>query len=361
MKGFLSLLSAFLIITIFSACSHSSSNNVKDFIESDFKESYNLGKGEAYKNDSLFLSSPRWIRYHPDSLLIIQEMGTPYLVKVVDLKSGSVQQIIPKGKGTNEMIVAWGIDLSEGHLSVFDGAQKKICQLTLDDHRKFKFSKEILLQDKGTIGAYPVSKDLIVGLSGITQNSRLSLFDEAGAIVDTMGNFPSLGNNNEFKSDNNLFSSYITGTPEGDKIALACTNSDIIEIYNTKKGLIKRFQGPEGIQLSARQQDVGVGTIMVTEPGFRGYSNAVANKQEFWVGYVGYKMQKGLRPKRADMYPKKIFCFDWNGNPLKKIEVGVPLISFAVDWQHGKIYGLTESKSPEIVVFDLHSKMHPTI
>ena len=94
-----------------------SSCNVKpakkvDFSLESFKETDSIIKGEIYTNDKLFLGNPRWLKYHPDSFLVISELNnSSRFIKIIDLKKNEIQEMIPSGKGPGEMITAWGIGI----------------------------------------------------------------------------------------------------------------------------------------------------------------------------------------------------------------------------------------------------------
>lgn len=328
-------------------------NKKPEFTLASFADIHKLNQGLAYDNDSLKLTNPRWIRFHPDSFLVIQEMGTPFLIQIVDLKNGQIQKLIPRGKGKDEMVVAWGIELTAKSISVFDGMQKKIFMLSPSADRKFHIEKSIQLDNKNVISGFPLSNFKFVSLTGIHEKSRLTYFDDNGKTNATMGDFPELENNKEFKSDNNIFSAYTAGNPDGTRLVLACTNTDVLEIYDTSKGLLTRFQGPEGISLTAKEENIGVGTITMTLPAFRGFGNAQGNAKEFWVSYSGAIMQKDIRPKAEDILPKQIFVFSWKGEPLKRFVFTEPIISFSVDWSNQKIYCLSLADGrPKILIYN---------
>jgi hypothetical protein len=91
------------------------------------------------------------------------------------------------------------------------------------------------------------------------------------------------------------------------------------------------------------------------EPEYSTYGNVIANENEFWVDYNGYKIEKGKKPSVQEQYSKQIFCFDWNGKPLRKIEFNYPILTFDVDWQGKMLYTMIWKKeNPEIIVYSLN-------
>ena len=133
------------------------------------------------------------------------------------------------------------------------------------------------------------------------------------------------------------------------------SKTDVLELYNTYKGLIKRIQGPLGIQMTVSRQDVGIGYMVRIEPRYDTYGNIVANENEFWVDYNGYKSEKGKQRPNTKQYSKQIYCFDWGGNPIRKIEFDYPIMTFDVDWEGEFLYTIVwRGEDPEIIVHSLN-------
>lgn len=336
------------------ACSNSKPDNA-DFTEESFPKTFFISEGRIYKNDSLFLGHPTLLRFHPDSFLIIEEYGTPKLIKIIDLKSGDIHEIIQQGKGPGEMIVSWGPEILGDSLYAFCGELRKVIIFAPDNKRKFILIDEFNLEEKASYRFYPLTPEMHVCLSNIGDERRLTFLDEKGKIIKKMGDYPSFLNSDEIKPDNEIFLSSISSTPDGNKIVLACIRTDVLEIYDTYNGLIKRLQGPLGIKLSVSRHAFGNGYMNRVEPGYFTYSNVIANEHEFWVDYNGYKSEKGKQPSFLEQYSKQIYCFNWNGKPLKKIEFDFPIMTFDVDWVGKMLYTIIwKGENPEIIVYSLN-------
>lgn len=348
------LIACAFVLCIFTGCKPSISNYPADFSSNSFKNTYKASEAKIYRNDSLLLVNPRWIRFHPDSFIVVQEMGTPYLLKVIDLKSNKIQQVVRKGRGNGEVTVAWGIGVVNNNIWVFDGIQKKIVLLSLNKDRTFSVRKDVYFNDKNIFTAYPLTDSSFVGLTGVDQKSRLLIFNKNGAMVRQMGDFPPIEDSKGVEPNNIIFSSFTTGSPSGNKLALVCSNTDIIEIYDPKVGLLKRMHGPEGIKISVVKKEVMMGTMLTTLPRVSAYWNVIADKKGFWVGYSGYRKGKDPHPKDTDIYPRQIFSFDWTGKPQNKISFDIPLSSFDIDWKSKRIYCLTKNPADEIEIFELN-------
>lgn len=339
-----------ILMTISSLSCGGTKHEQSNFTDESIKNIIHLSDGKIYHNDSLFLGQPMWMKFHPDSFLIIQEYGTTKLIKVIDLKNNLVQELIPEGRGPGEMLIGWGIQIVDKDLYVFCGQLRKVIRLTPNDQREFKISNELQLDDKLITEFYPLRKDLFVGLNA-TDGSRLTLLNGDGKSIKKMGDFPPFQSSSNLKGDNDIFQSGITGSPDGNKIAVACKRTDIIEIYDLKNEGFKRFQGPLGIRLTVT--DHGIGKSL--DPDYSTYLILNANGNEFWASYNGYKHERGKQPSTSDQYPKQMYCFNWDGKPLRKIILDHPFGGYDIDWGKMILYTIEIRENyPNIVEYQLN-------
>lgn len=348
----------YLIILIanlfFYSCSNSNIEELS-FNENSFKEVIRMPIGKKYINNNLFLGDPRWIRFHPDSFLIIQEIGTSNLVTIIDLRTNGIQKMIPIGKGPGELISAWGTEVFDGESFTYSRPMGKIVKYAPDHNRKFQIIDEFKFHGMEPMDVLPLKKNCFVSLSSLDSDKRLTFYDGQGNIINQMGDFPAFISKNGKKGDNDIFSSYMTSKPDGDKILLACAYTDILEIYDAETGLVKRIHGPLGIKLEVNTINIGVGTMSRRDPSILTYCKVEASKHEFWVGYLGFERNKVSGPKLSDVFPRRIFCFNWNGKPLRIIEFNSSMFAFDIDWKGKMMYAveINEFSEPAIVSYDL--------
>jgi hypothetical protein len=303
----------------------------------------------------LLLGHPTSIRFHPDSFLVVEDRGFPRLIKVIDLINNSIQELVPKGRGPGEMIVPWGIEVRGKDLYTFCGQLRKVIKFTPDTGRQFKETGEFILEEKQSPRFYPLSDNLMICLSNLGDIKRLTFLNNKGKIIKKNGDYPSLLNDDDVKPDNDIFFSAISATPDGNKFVLACTKTDVLEIYDAEAGLEKRYQGPVGIKLTVTKVKAGYGFMVLPEPRYDTYSSIIGGANEFWVSYNGFKIERQKPPSRSEQYPKQIFCFNWKGRPIRKIESDVPIMSFDIDWVNKILYSLElHNGNPEITLHSLN-------
>lgn len=355
MKLYLLLIEIIPIFCMCYSCSNAKPDGV-DFTEESFRKTFHLTKGNIYKNDSLFIQMPTYLQFHPDSFLILEDMSTSKQVKIIDLKNNKIQEIISKGNGPGEMIAAYEMQILGKDLYVFCGQLRKIIKLSPDSNRQFKITEEFSLEENQTMGFYPLNKDMFVCLSNLGDDKRLTFLDNKGKIIKKLGDYPPLQTSKNIHGDNDIFGSYISATPSGNKIILACAYTDLFEIYDMNKLIINRYQGPLGIQLTVHQRNIGAtGWMNQREPSYLTYCKVDACENEFWTGYIGFKEDRRKRSLISEVYPKRIFCFNWQCKPIRKIELDYPFTAFDVDWVGKVLYTLEwKNENPEIVSYSLN-------
>lgn len=341
-----------VISTAFVICLDSCSNSISNqtnFTYESFKKSYHLTNGTIYKNDSLFIGHPLWMRFHPDSFLILQDYGLSHQIKIIDLKNNKVHEVIPEGRGPGEMVMGWGIGIIEKNIFAFDPQLQKVIILTSDSKRKFRITKEYKIDAKYPMEFCPLTKDISVCLCGLEEN-RLTFLNASGKIVKKVGDFPPFQNDNIIKGDNGIFQAVLSASPEGNMLALANKNIDLIEIFDLKRDKVMRMQGPMGLKYKVN--DLGI--TQIVEPRYDNYLLIRSNKNEIWTSYNGYKMEKGIQPSTSDQIPKQIFCFSWEGKPLREIKLDYSFGGFDLDWDNRILYTLElRGNIPQIVSYQI--------
>ncbi len=325
-----------------------------DFTDSSFKHNEKIKNGKAYQNKNLILGNPDWIRYHPDSFLVILDRSFSNQLKIIDLKSDSIQEYIAQGKGPGEMIVPYCIQIFEKDIYVFDLQLSKIIILSPLSLRQFCIKNEFRLSEKNLQIYYPLEYSLMVFQSSLEENTRLTFFNHEGKSVKKIGDLPPLSGEKRVLGANQAFVSWIAASDRNKKFALACAYTDIIEIFDYKGSLIRRIQGPLGIQLSVTNKNIPIGSVVKIDPLILVFNRIDAGDNEFWIGYTGFKIQKGYRQTYLDVASKRFYCFDWKGHPLRKIEADSGFVDFDIDWKNKTLYNLRWSnKSLEIASYPL--------
>lgn len=347
-----------VIMGILISCGHRKVNEDL-FSEESFNTRINIRDGRQVVFDELFLGQPSTIKFHPDSFLVIEEMESPMLIKILDLKNNRIQELIPRGRGPGEMLVSRGVTVIGKDIFLFCVQLSKVVILTPRGDRSFVIVNEFFIEEKQTGCFHPLSRNKSVCLSTIGDDKRFTLLNGNGKVIKKFGEYPSFLNDDEIKADNDIFHSVISSTPDGEQFIAVCLKTDIFEIYNVEAGLKRRFQGPLGLKISVEAQSMGTGYMLRPQPHYLTYRPLIAGKSEFWAGFIGHRWQPGKDAPLAEQCTNKIYCFDWKGKPLRSLSLEYPAISFDVDWE-GKVLYILELRQndPVIASYTLNNSLY---
>jgi len=235
-----------VLFCIFLSCGRDMVNEDL-FSKESFKSRMDVRDGRPILFDDIFLGQPKTITFHPDSFLVIEEMEAPRLIKILDLKNNKTQELIPRGRGPGEMLVAWGVKVIDKDIFLFCGQLSKVIILTMTNDRHFVIVDEFYIEEKQSQRLIPMSDDKFVCLSAIGDEKRFSVLTGSGEIMKKFGEYPSFINDNEVEPNNDIFLSVIDVKPGGRLFVAVCMKSDLFEIYDLEAGLRRRFQGPLGL------------------------------------------------------------------------------------------------------------------
>lgn len=125
-KAFLSLVAGLLQV----ACGSNDRGAAIPFTLDAFERiAVSDAAGTVYRNDSLLLGDPQAIRYHPDGYLVLLDRPNTGQVVVIDLETDSVQHLIKRGRGPEEIISVRDLAIRDGAIWVSGLADRKIMKL----------------------------------------------------------------------------------------------------------------------------------------------------------------------------------------------------------------------------------------
>lgn len=306
----------FVCILMFNACN---GGYKPSFVENDFHKHHFLTEGEILFTDNVELLDPRWIKFHPDSFLVLLELGSENQIKIIDLKDGSVQELVKKGRGPEELESAWGINIVDNNIWVFGLNQGKLIKITPSNDREFEISGSISLEHSYVMTGVMISDSAFLAINETDNNNRLALYNNEGRMKTKFGSFPSNYNIPDNYVNNDVFMATISAAQDGRYAVLGCTRTDLIEIFDIENGVKTRsLRGPFYHEFNATTVDVGGGfSITDVSPSFEGYNYSFAHKDYFYISYNGRLESTIDSPDKN--FPNKIFQFSWDGVPMQKI------------------------------------------
>ncbi|MGV8139585.1 MAG: BF3164 family lipoprotein [Mangrovibacterium sp.] len=317
------------------------------FSEQDFRSS---GKLFGSKIANIKLENPRNISVI-DSLIVIVNRNTDYLLHVYSIKTGKrVNELIRKGKGPHELLSTDYIQKQnkEKKILVFGTVEKKVIEFSFDDLLK-KSSEiaytEFSINDQGCLRVVKSGENYIGLTLADSIVKRLYVYNSKGAMIDAIGDYPSVVPKVGNMLDAVLFEAYHKILSDG-TIALSYSNMDLIELYDSQYRLQKRLWGPNGVLPSYQLKSKGTYKwVGFKEDQICTYGDIIPDpmNNEFWVSYSGRKLNDN------GYLWSKIFVLETSGVFLKRYELDIPMLNMDVDFKSKKIYAITY---PELAVYE---------
>lgn len=353
MKPSFAFTSAVLLGLLSAACNRNNQDTAATFTLDSFEQiAVPDNAGTPYRSDSLFLGSPRTIRFHPDGYLVLLDRTETGQVTVIDLETGDVQYLIKRGRGPEEVISVRDLVIRNKEIWISGMMDQKILKLVPEKARREFSPQAACTAGEQFLRAVPFAEGRLLTLASVSSGDRFHLLDGEGAVRDTIGSFPAVDQPG-ITPDNAVCQSDITVSPDNRHVAAACQSLEYIDIYDGEMNLQKRLQGPQGFEPSLRSRETEMGVrIHYQDPLCLVYSDIVSDNRQFMVGYIGVRVKS-----ESDLGETigTVLSFDWKGNPLKAYTFESDILSFDMDWKNNVMYCLANRPEPQIILYDLDS------
>lgn len=334
------------VIILFYSC-NSNKKESSSFTRESFQSSYKLHNGKCLEISDTTLMRPCGIDYHPEGYLILLDRRSDYLVKIINVKTGVVQKIVRKGRGPNECITPWNVSIVNNDVWIYGTQLKKMLLLKLNSDGAFRIAEEVNIEVHS--GGCIALNDSLFANTPSTKD-RVSYVDRQGKLINSTGGFPKGMEQGENLLPNTVFQTKMTASPDGKYVALANLSVDALEIYSYKGDIICTKRGPDGIDVTVKPNNNDGVVSYPLDPRFFAYNDIAAVNNEIWASYSGVEWKKGEPFSYINSLPNQIYCFSWQGKPIRKIELDIPFSNFAIDKSNMKLYCLVHN--PEIKVFE---------
>lgn len=330
-------ISVSLIIISLLSCSSVAKKTSGDF--ASFPVEKKLDETEYLKVTGL---SPDGLLLYADSFLFIRNTAnaanaTKYHFGLFNLNNKSFQHFcLPTGRKSGHSISFLSYGLSNDYLWVHDVIKERMVLTDLDSVipgrkdgtkevpvPKFYYSLQ-LLNDSAIIagGDYDgPHKVYHVNLAAPKIEKQIAPYSSDTA------DYP--------RTKKMAYESFLFLNPTGDKCALACRYADQVEIVDLTTQQSKTVKGPEGYEPNVIVMKGNDGRDLSTRGPHTRYAfvkGKVTNK------YI-YLLYSGNNHESEHLwYGKYIYVYDWNGNPVRRLELKNYALDFVVTHDDSRIY-----------------------
>ena len=290
-----------------------------------------------------------------DNYLFGHQYKGEYYFKIFDIENLSeIGELCRRGNGPNEFpfylmlnqhytdnseVCIWVHDLTVGRLTKINVTQ------SLRDNETIVLREIPTRPQSAFYNAFVIDSSLIVGRStnSIINMNRLQLYNPIDdSIIRTISLFPKV-DVNQSKDDinftmlkyNPLFVSSIGLKPDKSKIASAMTSFNRVDIFDINGDVYKSIiEGPDVPDYLKKYLNAVEDN---SESSLQYFYNSIFTSNNFiYALYVGQELSEyGQKP-----LPTQLRIFDWEGNPMAKINLNDYLINFTIDEDRGVMFGV---------------------
>lgn len=325
------------------ACStiRSSTNSVRSF--STFPTATTQAETRLLNTD---LETPQLMTIYRDSLLlVVNNLNTnPHHVRIFDIaRKKAVNNILPVSQKNGGTLSFMSFGITDSLVWAFDVAKNGFIVANLETVLKgngglehyseyrikpqvFYYDAFLLNRDEALLsGNYDTDEKLayINFLNG-TLNKQLLSYQEDSSIGSSMVNKMS-------------YESFMLLKPDKKKMLLASRYADQVELLDLVNGKYTKINGPVGFlpQLSPYTNNSGATVATPDRETFYGFLKGHATENFFYLLFSGYYYKSEHR-----FFGNKIFVYNWEGNPVRQINLKNDVVDFAVTSDDKRLYTL---------------------
>jgi len=339
-------------ILLLSSCKNQST---KDGIDSYFDRTVSLEYDQVLLSDFIW-GHPLDLLVTDSVLFVYDEKNSSGLFHILNIKNPiEVLSFGKKGQGANEFIMPFDFQtINDNKIAIFDYMRKSLYMIDLFQVQDQNYNFPIIAKDTiiGTIKMLPSIHNSLVKL-GFYDDCMFRL-DMNSQHEKKYGEYP-YKDLDEKRIENRMrgmaYQGMIRLNPNRDKFVFGINRADIIYFYQIQ---------PEEIILRKLYEL----TYPKYKPDVNGESRSAAiaanNNRTFisiytsnkyvYALYSGKNMQdSGMKSLEGDV----VYIFDWEGNPIKKLNLNIPVTLICVNNENSELYAFSNMPDPMLIKFNL--------
>jgi hypothetical protein len=210
--------------------------------------------------------------------------------------------------------------------------------IATEDYASPQFAYSVQLMDSDRI----LKSGIGIIKSG-TENDIRETLQITGLKNDTpvrlLGKLPPTPDNIPLSSWKHANLGYLFLNPDENKAAFACKYSDMLQIVDIKTGRGINIKGPENFDPEFIPIKAGNNYLsQTTEKTIYAFTNGAVTGRYIYLLYNGNK-----EDDEHHTDGKYIYVYDWNGSPVKKIQLDRYITGFAITDDDSVIYAFDEA------------------
>jgi len=289
---------------------------------------------------------------YADGLLIIRDIDQNHRMKIIDLVSNRMVKFGKIGEGPNELISDYtrpSVDYSNRTLYVSDYPNYYLYHLDslkngiYDPAQKIRINlPEDNLIESTFSGGYIV---------GSLFRNRFGLHRLSDGQFSKMGSYE----HGTYMSHQGVFYPHPT-EKKAVRLGLFAEELTVLDFADGHFNIIKDYKG-----WSSDRQEIeqGGGVVFVIPPSDdrNCFMSCTSSEKSIFALYSGQLRSDESGTSYDPSYGERIYVFDWEGKPVKKLLLDLPVRSIALDERNQVLYASTIiDKNPKLVKFHLNEE-----
>jgi len=335
MRNSIKLLSVFLLS--FGACSNNLTKApVNETTFNKFPLIQLLDENDFMKFDTI---NPDGLLLFQDTILIIRNRAnsSKYHFSSINLNTRNfISPHIESGYNTGQSLGFLSYGIVSSNLWAYDlNKQKIILSPFFVTSEKSGKNKELRMP----VFHYSVQMDsdsTMIGSGNYDSDYKLTRFHlSTGKVLDELIPYHKAGSENLAREEKMAYESFLCLKPSANKCVLACRYADQIEVIDLDRRKSIIIKGPDGFEPEVDVLIGNDGNKMISRSNDTRFAavSVKATDKHIYVLFSGNREEETL-----PYYGKNIYVFDWNGAPVKRIELKDYINDFVVTSDDSRIY-----------------------
>lgn len=293
-----------------------------------------------------------------DSLLICTNHMTDKIIRVYNLNNGAMNDILSRGRAEAELLDASSIWLTDDELNVYGANSGKMLRIPLDRIFDPNPPVSVVPFPRGYFSLASCARsDRSVGMSvssGEAAQTRFDLLGKNGDVQARFGSFPNSGREANGGESALVYQGKLSMNGSGTRAAYASNFGSIFEFFDVSD--------PRNIRPVQTYCFAFPMCIPDSDPANQRYS--VRWAEDCRQGALGVASgeegcfvlcEEGKFVSDKDWRMSTVYLFDWDGNPLRKFDLGRRVQAIAYDETCNRLIALSadDREAYSFVAYDL--------
>lgn len=323
-----------LIIAAMLACGSVAKKRQGDF--TSFPIQKRLNETQFLKINSL---SPDGLALHADSLLFIRNAANSakHHFSLFNLNSKSFLHFcLPFGRKHGQSMSFLSYGVSNTYLWVHDVIKEKLVLTPLNRLVMADSAAKEIAMPNYYYSVQLINDTGIVASGDYDADNKVFQLNLASTTIEReMAPYAKDGADSYSRPKKMAYQSFLFLKPTGDKCALAARYADQVEIVDLNTRQSKIIKGPEGYEPDVIVMKGNDGKELSTRGDNTRYAFVKGKVTEKYI----YLLYSGNNHNSDHLwYGKYIYVYDWNGNPVQRLELKDHALDFVVTQDDSRVY-----------------------